>query len=206
MVAGLGKTEALGPGVPAVGRMGRASLWPRLGLACTALVAVSLIALAMGPADVSLAATVRILASHLPGVGISEEVSPAWRNIIWEVRLPRVLLAGVVGAALAMSGATYQGVFRNPLADPYLIGVATGASLGATIVVVSDARRLGVRAERAAAGGVRGGADLGRGRVRRGAGGWHGAGDDVDPGGRSGVLAGDGDHRVPDAEEHDESR
>ena len=103
------------------------------------LVAVSLVALAMGPANVSLEATVRILASHLPGVGISEEVSPAWRNIIWEVRLPRVLLAGVVGATLAMAGATYQGVFRNPLADPYLIGVATGASLGATIVLVSDA-------------------------------------------------------------------
>src|SRR5437867_13417179 len=98
-----------------------------------------MLGVAVGPANVSLEATVRILASHLPGVGISESVSPAWQNIIWEVRLPRVLLAGAAGATLALTGATYQGVFRNPLADPYLIGVATGANLGATIVLVSDA-------------------------------------------------------------------
>jgi iron complex transport system permease protein len=102
------------------------------------LLAIGLVAVAVGPANVSLEATVRILASHLPWVGISEDVSPAWRNIIWDVRLPRVLLAGAAGATLAMAGATYQGVFRNPLADPYLIGVATGANLGATIVAVSD--------------------------------------------------------------------
>jgi iron complex transport system permease protein len=106
---------------------------------CAVFAVVSLVALAVGPADVSLEATVRILASHLPGVGIPDDVSPAWRNIIWEVRLPRVLLAGAAGATLAMAGATYQGVFRNPLADPYLIGVATGANLAATIVLVSDA-------------------------------------------------------------------
>jgi iron complex transport system permease protein len=50
-----------------------------------------------------------------------------------EIRLPRVILAGLVGAALGTAGATYQGLFRNPLADPYLIGVAQGASLGAVI-------------------------------------------------------------------------
>jgi iron complex transport system permease protein len=55
-------------------------------------------------------------------------------NIIWNVRLPRVALAGVVGAMLSLAGASYQGVFRNPLVDPYLLGVAAGAGLGATIV------------------------------------------------------------------------
>ncbi|HEV8575084.1 MAG TPA: iron ABC transporter permease [Dehalococcoidia bacterium] len=119
--------------------MARAPLWPRFLAGCVVLVGVALVALAVGPAGVPLDATVRILLSHLPGVGISEDVSPAWRNIIWEVRLPRVLLAGAAGATLAMAGATYQGVFRNPLADPYLIGVATGANLGATIVLVSNA-------------------------------------------------------------------
>jgi iron complex transport system permease protein len=103
------------------------------------LLVVALVALAVGPAGVSLEATVRILVSHLPGVGISEDIPAAWRNIIWEVRLPRVLLAGAAGGTLALAGATYQGVFRNPLADPYLIGVATGANLAATIVIVSDA-------------------------------------------------------------------
>ncbi len=55
-------------------------------------------------------------------------------NIIWNVRLPRVVLAGIVGSMLSLSGASYQGVFRNPLVDPYLLGVAAGAGLGATIV------------------------------------------------------------------------
>jgi iron complex transport system permease protein len=55
-------------------------------------------------------------------------------NVIWNVRMPRVVLAGIVGAMLSLAGASYQGVFRNPLVDPYLLGVAAGAGLGATIV------------------------------------------------------------------------
>lgn len=55
-------------------------------------------------------------------------------NIIWNVRMPRVALAGIVGAMLSLAGASYQGVFRNPLVDPYLLGVAAGAGLGATVV------------------------------------------------------------------------
>ncbi|WP_020671580.1 FecCD family ABC transporter permease [Amycolatopsis nigrescens] len=56
--------------------------------------------------------------------------------IVWQIRVPRVLLAGLVGAALAGSGAAFQGVFRNPLADPYLLGAAAGAGMAATLVVV----------------------------------------------------------------------
>lgn len=59
--------------------------------------------------------------------------SASW-NIVWNVRMPRVVLAGIVGAMLSIAGASYQGVFRNPLVDPYLLGVAAGAGLGATIV------------------------------------------------------------------------
>src|SRR5438105_4537906 len=139
MVAGISKVSAVEAG-SAVGRpLGRRSLLPRLALGCAILLAVTMLGVAIGPAKVSLEGTFRVLASHLPGVGIPDSVSPAWQNIIWEVRLPRVLLAGAAGATLAITGATYQGVFRNPLADPYLIGVATGAHLGATIVVVSGA-------------------------------------------------------------------
>ena len=115
------------------------SLRARLLIGLAALLSVAGLALALGPANVPLDATVRILLSHLPGIGLSSDVPATSQNIIWEVRLPRVLLAGLVGATLSMAGATYQGVFRNPLADPYLIGVATGAALGATIVVVSGA-------------------------------------------------------------------
>jgi iron complex transport system permease protein len=75
----------------------------------------------------------RVLLSQLPLV----DIAPTWlgttQTIILDIRLPRVILAGLVGAALAIAGATYQGLFRNPLADPYLIGVAQGAALGAVI-------------------------------------------------------------------------
>ncbi|MBI4497759.1 MAG: iron ABC transporter permease [Chloroflexi bacterium] len=60
----------------------------------------------------------------------------SYETILFQLRLPRVVLAALVGSALAVSGAAYQGVFRNPLADPYLIGVAAGAGLGATIALV----------------------------------------------------------------------
>jgi len=61
--------------------------------------------------------------------------SDTFRTILWNIRLPRTALIALVGAALAGSGAAYQGLFRNPLADPYLIGVASGAGLGAVIAM-----------------------------------------------------------------------
>lgn len=57
------------------------------------------------------------------------------RNIVWQLRMPRVVLAGLVGAMLSLAGASYQGVFRNPLVDPYLLGAAAGAGLGATLAI-----------------------------------------------------------------------
>lgn len=59
--------------------------------------------------------------------------------IVWQMRLPRVLTAALVGGALALAGAMYQGVFRNPLADPYLLGTASGAGFGATLVAAFSA-------------------------------------------------------------------
>ena len=63
-------------------------------------------------------------------------LTPVEETILWELRVPRVILAALVGGTLALAGATYQGVFRNPLADPYLLGVASGAGLGATLAIV----------------------------------------------------------------------
>jgi iron complex transport system permease protein len=71
--------------------------------------------------------------AHIPGV--TSPLSPVEDAILWDIRLPRVVLGALVGAMLATAGATYQGVFRNPLADPYLLGVAAGAGLGATLAV-----------------------------------------------------------------------
>ena len=75
------------------------------------------------------------LIDHLPVVSIDSGVSDREWAIIWNIRMPRVVLAGLVGAMLSVGGASYQGVFRNPLVDPYLLGAAAGAGLGATLMI-----------------------------------------------------------------------
>ena len=77
-----------------------------------------------------------IIGNHLPGVEFASSATPVEETIIWQLRLPRVMLAVLVGSILATSGCAYQGTFRNPLADPYLLGVSAGASLGATVAIV----------------------------------------------------------------------
>jgi iron complex transport system permease protein len=75
------------------------------------------------------------LLNRLPLVSIDSGMTTTEWAIIWQIRAPRVVLAALVGSTLSISGASYQGVFRNPLVDPYLLGVAAGAGLGATIVI-----------------------------------------------------------------------
>ncbi len=98
-----------------------------------ALGGVVAFATTVGSVQIPFLTTSSILISKLPLVNITSTWPGTTETIILEIRLPRVILAGLVGAALAIAGATYQGLFRNPLADPYLIGVAQGASLGAVI-------------------------------------------------------------------------
>jgi iron complex transport system permease protein len=95
------------------------------------------ISLSQGAADIPLETTLGIVLAelHLP---VDRDWSDAQRAIIVEVRLPRVLMAAAVGATLAICGGAYQGLFRNPLADPYLIGAASGAALGGTIAITSN--------------------------------------------------------------------
>ena len=97
------------------------------------LLLVLVLATSIGSSSIPFGTTFGILADKLPFVDINPTWSANTATIIFDIRLPRVLMAGLVGAALAIAGATYQGLFRNPLADPYLIGVAQGASLGAVI-------------------------------------------------------------------------
>ncbi|MGH2753983.1 MAG: FecCD family ABC transporter permease [Actinomycetota bacterium] len=104
-------------------------------LALLGLAAVVVLGLLVGPARLGLGATVTELLDHVPGVHVDSGFSTQQSAILWQIRIPRVVLAGLVGSTLALSGAAYQGVFRNPLADPYLLGVAAGAGLGATIAI-----------------------------------------------------------------------
>ncbi|BCV23892.1 iron ABC transporter permease [Gelria sp. Kuro-4] len=97
------------------------------------LAAAALVAVCVGAADISPAELLRALGPvHTPAAA----QSAVNRAIIWELRLPRVALAALVGAALAVAGATFQALFRNPMADPYVIGVSSGAALGATLALL----------------------------------------------------------------------
>lgn len=75
------------------------------------------------------------LLNQLPWVSLNSGMDEREWAIVWQIRAPRVVLAALVGSMLSIAGASYQGVFRNPLVDPYLLGVAAGAGLGATIVI-----------------------------------------------------------------------
>jgi iron complex transport system permease protein len=94
-----------------------------------------LVGLLVGPADIGVGAIVRSAASHLPLLHIHSNLSATDSAILWQLRAPRVVLGLLVGGMLALAGGSYQGVFRNPLVDPYLLGVAAGAGLGATLAI-----------------------------------------------------------------------
>jgi len=111
--------------------------WAKLGLWMVITAAVSVIALAKGSVDIPPGAVLGILLDKTLGISVAYPKSAGWEPIIWDIRVPRVLLAGLIGGALGLSGATYQGIFRNPLADPYLLGIAGGAGLAATIILLA---------------------------------------------------------------------
>jgi iron complex transport system permease protein len=113
-------------------------IWPgrAIALASAALAVALVVGVAVGPAGLSLPQVLAAILAKLPWHP-HVAVSPLNSAIVWQIRLPRVALGVLVGSMLAGGGAAYQGIFRNPLADPYLLGVAAGAGLGATIVVVS---------------------------------------------------------------------
>jgi iron complex transport system permease protein len=99
------------------------------------LVAAVTTGLVVGPVDIGIGAIARSALAHVLPVDISSDLGQTEEAIVWELRFPRVVLGALVGGMLALAGAAYQGVFRNPLADPYLLGVAAGAGLGATLMI-----------------------------------------------------------------------
>jgi iron complex transport system permease protein len=103
--------------------------------ACALLAGAALLAVLVGPVRLDPAGVLAELAGRLPLVEVRGGLPERDAAILWQLRLPRVVLGGLVGAMLALAGAAYQGVFRNPLADPYLLGAAAGAGLGATLAI-----------------------------------------------------------------------
>ncbi|WP_442932268.1 iron ABC transporter permease [Micromonospora sp. NBC_01699] len=111
-----------------------------LGVLCTAVVVSVVTATGIGPVRVPSGDVARILLHHLSGGGDTTSTADL---IVWRLRLPRVLLGAVVGAGLALAGAVVQSVVRNPVADPYLLGLSSGASVGAVLVITTGISVLG---------------------------------------------------------------
>ena len=105
-------------------------------IVASALVAIAmLVGLGVGPVSIGPGAIVRDALSHVGFLHLHSSVSTVDDAILWQLRAPRVVLAALVGGMLAIAGSSYQGVFLNRLADPYLLGVAAGAGLGATLAI-----------------------------------------------------------------------
>ncbi|WP_033341479.1 FecCD family ABC transporter permease [Catenuloplanes japonicus] len=112
----------------------RLAFWP-LMLVLVVLTVLSVVAsLAFGSESIPLADVVAAVTDRLEGAPAGR-----WDVIVWELRLPRALMAVVVGAGLAVAGAGMQTLVRNPLADPYLLGISSGASVGATAAITTGA-------------------------------------------------------------------
>ena len=114
------------------------SLRPSVFLGAVVVVLLTtVLGLVIGPVAINPIDALREVASHVPLLGVSSSLTPSEAAIVWDLRFPRVVLALLVGGMLALCGGSYQGVFRNPLADPYLLGVAAGAGFGATFAIVA---------------------------------------------------------------------
>lgn len=114
----------------------------RLTVGCIVLLLILTLVVALdvsyGETNIPLGRVGAVIASHVPGVrnAISHPSSALDSTIVWQIRVPRALLALLVGALLAMAGAALQGLLLNPLADPYTVGVSSGAALGAGVATL----------------------------------------------------------------------
>ncbi|HET7028395.1 MAG TPA: iron chelate uptake ABC transporter family permease subunit [Candidatus Limnocylindrales bacterium] len=139
-----GRVQPLGRATLVAHRLARIRRRPMLlavgglaSLAVALVIGVALGTVALAPGDV-----LGIVASRLVGLHVPVTWAPATETIVLDLRLPRVLTALLVGGALGLAGATFQGLLRNPLADPYVLGTASGAALGAAIAVLIPVRIL----------------------------------------------------------------
>jgi iron complex transport system permease protein len=111
-------------------------MWIAAGV--LAVVVAGVAGCSMGAVAISAPRVFLEILDHVPGLNVDSGLTAREADIVWQLRVPRVVLGFLVGSMLAISGASYQGVFRNPLADPYLLGAAAGAGLGATIAITGS--------------------------------------------------------------------
>jgi iron complex transport system permease protein len=99
------------------------------------LIVSILLGISIGTVFVPIKTIIEIIGAKYLGLVSFERIDPMYTSIVLNIRLPRVILSGLVGAALAIAGAAFQGLLRNPLADPYTLGVSSGASVGAVLTL-----------------------------------------------------------------------
>ena len=92
----------------------------------------TVIMLCMGAVQIPVQDTLSVLLQHLFGADTGTPVSIAFEQIVWQIRMPRIILGFLAGSGLALCGCVMQAVVKNPMADPYILGVSAGATLGAT--------------------------------------------------------------------------
>ena len=104
-------------------------------IAAIFLLVAMLLGISIGTVSVPVIDILKIIGTEIFRLSPNEQIDPMYTNIVLNIRLPRVILAGLVGASLAIAGAAFQGLLRNPLADPYTLGVSSGASVGAVLTM-----------------------------------------------------------------------
>lgn len=126
-------TAGVAPTVVRPSRVG----WVAPSVGAVVVVGALGVGLFVGAAGLGIGPVFLALLDALPFVEIDHGLTAVQQSVLFEIRFPRVILGGIVGAVLSLAGAAYQGVFRNPLADPFLLGVAAGSGLGATIALAT---------------------------------------------------------------------
>lgn len=117
-----------------------------VALTLVGVLVVAVISVGIGSVSIPPLTTLRLFLARLALVPADPNIPASFEAILFQIRLPRVALVALTGAALASSGTAYQGLFRNPLADPYLIGVAAGAGLGAVVMLALRLAHPGITA------------------------------------------------------------
>ncbi|WP_079516173.1 FecCD family ABC transporter permease [Rossellomorea marisflavi] len=110
-------------------------IWISYAASFAFLIISILVAISVGTIRVPFLDIIQIIGAKMTGRDVPPEVDQMFINIVYSIRLPRVLLAMIVGSSLAVAGASFQGLLRNPLADPYTLGVSSGASVGAVVTL-----------------------------------------------------------------------
>jgi iron complex transport system permease protein len=107
-----------------------------IGILFTILIISGLVVITLGAYNISIFGVYGVILTHLNPAGDINTIEKLHNTIVWDIRLPRILLAVSVGIALASAGAVFQGCFRNPLVEPYILGVSAGAAFGASLGIV----------------------------------------------------------------------